>query len=191
MRGFSGVMEVSSGYKLALGDAAPPFALKGVDGRVHTLADYVDARALVVVFSCNHCPYVRAYESRMIAFAREFASRGVAMVAINSNETENYPGDSFEHMVSRARDLDFPFDYLRDDDQSVAEAFGGACTPHFFVFGPDRRLVYQGRFDDAKDDASAVKEHYLRDAVEDVLAGREVSKPLTWAIGCSIKWRAS
>jgi len=183
-------VEASGLYKLNPGDRAPDFSLPGVDGRRHALSDYASKPALVVVFSCNHCPYVRAYEERMIGFALAYEPRGVAMVAINSNETTRYPEDDFPHMVSRAADKGYTFDYLRDEDQSVAHAYGAVCTPQFMLFDADRRLRYQGRFDDEKDHPEKVKEKYLENAVEDLLAGRPVAKPVTRAIGCSIKWNA-
>src|SRR3990172_276660 len=118
---------------LLIGSTVPSFSgLRGVDGKVHFSDDVAGAKALVVVFSCNHCPYVQAYEDRMIAFAQNFAARGLQFLAINSNETVNYPEDNFDEMVKRARTKKFPFPYLRDDDQSVAEAFGATHTPEFF-----------------------------------------------------------
>lgn len=180
-------MEASS-YPLRPGAPAPDFALPGVDAKTWRLADFASSPALVVAFWCNHCPYVRAYEDRLIEYAREAHPRGVAVVAISSNETENYPEDDFPHMVERARSKAYPFPYLRDEDQAVAKAYGAQCTPHFLVFGPERRLVYQGRFDDSKDKPEGVRLRYLPDAVDDVLAARAVRTPETWAIGCSIKW---
>lgn len=177
----------ASSYPLRLGSRAPDFALPGVDGKTHRLADF-DARVLVVAFWCNHCPYVQAYEDRVIEYARAAAARDVAVVAISSNEVENYPEDDFPYMVERAQSKGYPFPYLRDEDQSVARAFGAQCTPHFLVFDAERRLRYQGRFDDSKDRPQAVTRRFLPDAVDDLLAGREVSTPETWAIGCSIKW---
>ena len=193
-------MEVSGGYKLKPGDEAPFFDLPGVDGRNVSLANFAGSRALVVAFWCNHCPYVRAYERRFVEWADRARQQGVGVVAINSNDETNYPEDSFEHMVVRAREQGYPFPYLRDKDQRVAGAYGAQCTPHFLVFDADHRLVYQGRFDDdpqAKDRAKglappdhrgAVKESYLPDVVDALLAGRPVPRDQTWAIGCSIKW---
>jgi peroxiredoxin len=181
---------------LSIGDPAPPFVgLKGVDGRPRALTDFNDARLLLVVFSCNHCPYVQGYEERMIRFALDNAPRGVAMAAINANDAEGYPEDGFEEMVRRARDRGFPFAYLRDEDQSVARAYGATHTPEFFLFGPPeadgrRRLCYHGKFDDNFRKPEEVKRRFLQEAVDDLLAGRPVREPETHSIGCTVKWKA-
>jgi peroxiredoxin len=178
---------------LLIGSPLPSFAgLCGVDGKIHSVEDYRNGKALVVVFSCNHCPYVQAYEDRMITFTREYTPRGVLVVAINSNETENYPEDNYDEMVKRAKTRGFPFPYLRDEDQSAAEAFGATHTPEFFLFGPGDgglRLRYHGKMDDSWRDESDVKRHYLREAVDAVLAGKHVAEQETHSIGCTIKWK--
>lgn len=187
-------MEVSSPYKLQPGDRAPDFSLPGYhSGREATfdLSSFAGAKALVVAFWCNHCPYVRAYERRFVDWADGARKRGVAVVAIGSNDEENYPEDAYPHMVERARDQKYPFPYVRDRDQRAAEAYGARCTPHFLVFDADLKLRYQGRFDDNKDDPAGVKRHYLPDAVDALLAGRAPPVAESWAIGCSIKWMAS
>lgn len=181
-------MEVSGGYKLKTGDRAPPFDLPGVDGRRVSLASTAGAKALVVAFWCNHCPYVRAYEKRFNEWATAAQKSGVAVVAINSNDEVNYPDDSFEHMVTRAKEQGYSFPYLRDKDQRVARAYGAQCTPHFLVFDADQKLAYQGRFDDNKDAPDQVKARYLPDAVDALVAGKAAPRDETWAIGCSIKW---
>jgi len=183
-------MEVSGGYKLKPGERAPPFTLPNVDGRTVGLDSFAGSKALVVAFWCNHCPYVRAYERRFVAWADEARTRGVGVVAINSNDEVNYPEDSFEHMVVRAREQGYNFPYLRDKEQVVAERYGAQCTPHFLVFDESFHLVYQGRFDDNKDHPDQVKERYLPDAVDALLAGKPVPRAQTWAIGCSVKWSA-
>jgi peroxiredoxin len=169
------------------GERAPPFDLPNVDGKNVQLHDFAGSKALVVAFWCNHCPYVRAYERRFVEWADEVRPRGVGVVAINSNDEVNYPDDSFEHMVARAKEQGYNFPYLRDRSQAVATAYGAQCTPHFLVFDSAFHLVYQGRFDDSKDPAG-VKERHLPDVVEALLAGRPVPRDTTWAIGCSIKW---
>lgn len=179
-------MEASS-YKLALGSKAPPFRLPGTDGREWGLEDFRSKPAVVVAFTCNHCPYVQAYEGRIIDFQREFGPRGVQLVAINSNDAKNYPDDAFPHMVERAKAKGFNFPYLRDEDQSIARAYGAVCTPHFLLFDRERRLVYQGRLDDDKDGRNVTK-RYLAEAAESALAGKSPPTPQTWALGCSIKW---
>jgi len=176
-------------FTLQLGETAPDFNLPGVDGGNHTLADYQDARLLIIAFSCNHCPFVVGSEARMKQLAADYAAKGVRMVAINANETDNHPADSLEHMIARAKELQFNFDYLRDDDQSVALAYGGLRTPHFYVFDADRKLRYTGRMDDNPRTPGAETTHELRDALDDLLADREVATPLTNPIGCNVKWK--
>ena len=173
---------------LAPGAEAPPFDLPGVDGRNHALSDYGDASALALVWSCNHCPYVQAWEGRMRQIQADYADRGVRLVAINSNDAEHYPEDSFEAMRERATAEGFDFDYLHDADQAVATAYGPERTPEVFLFDRDRRLVYHGAIDDSRDDRS-VQRHHLREALDAVLAGRSPEIGETPAVGCSVKWR--
>lgn len=173
---------------LTIGEAAPDFRLPGVDGRDHGLADFADKAVLLVVFSCNHCPYVQAYEDRLIALQRECGARGAQIVAINSNDDTSHPDDGFEHMVRRAREKSFNFPYLRDASQDVARAYGATHTPQLFVFDQERRLRYTGKIDDNWQHPEAVTRRYLRDAVEALLSGGEPAEPVTQAIGCTIKW---
>jgi peroxiredoxin len=176
-------------FTLQLGETAPDFSLPGVDGRTHSLGDYKDCRVMVIVFSCNHCPYVIGSEERMIRFAETYARKGVQMVAINSNEAENHPTDSFEHMITHARERNFPFPYLRDESQDVARAFGALRTPHFYVFDESRKLRYTGRMDDNPRTPGAETTHELEDAVKAVIAGKEPPTALTNPIGCNVKWK--
>lgn len=174
---------------LAIGDQAPDFELPGVDGRNYTLADFADTPVLAVIWSCNHCPYVVAYEDRMVQLQRDYADNGVQFVAVNSNDERRYPEDDFDHMVERARSRDFNFPYLRDEAQTAAEAYGPAVTPEVFLFNVDRELVYRGRIDDNPDNAAAVKKHDLREALDALLAGEAIPTPQTDAVGCSVKWK--
>ena len=180
---------------LSIGAPLPEFRdLPDVSGKRMSVSDFGTARVLVVVFSCNHCPYVQAYEDRMIAFQRGYGSKGVQLVAINSNETEHYPDDDFEQMQKRAREKAFSFPYLRDDDQVVAEAFGATHTPEFFVFASASSharpsLRYHGKFDDNYQNPAGVKRRYVEEAVEAILAGKEVGEQETHSIGCTIKWK--
>ena len=174
---------------LALGASAPAFDLPGTDGRDHSLGDYADAPALAVIWSCNHCPYVQAWEGRMIELQRDYADRGVRLVAISSNDVERYPEDSFDEMKARAAREGFNFDYLYDEDQSVARVYGPSRTPAVFLFDGQRRLVYHGAIDDSRDETSA-RERYLRDALDAVLEGREPPVQQTPPVGCSVKWRS-
>lgn len=176
-------------FKLPLGSPASDFSLPGTDGKTHTLAETKDAKALLVVFSCNHCPYAQAWEGRIIELARTYAPKGLATLVINPNETVNYPDDRMERMVERARDQHYPFPYLRDDSQGVARAYGAEVTPHPFLFDRSRRLVFQGKVDDNHQDPSKVRHTYLRDAIEATLSGKPVPVATTSVIGCSVKWR--
>jgi peroxiredoxin len=171
---------------IALATDAPPFDLPGVDGQQHNLDDYADKPALAVVWSCNHCPYVQAWEGRMVALQREFGDRGFQLVAISSNDADNYPEDSFEAMKERAAQQGFNFDYLYDEDQSVLNAYGAERTPEVFLFDGDRRLVYHGAIDDSREE-DEVTERYLRDAIEAVLAGEGLPVSDTPPVGCTVK----
>jgi peroxiredoxin len=175
-------------FTLQIGDSAPNFSLPATDGKTYSLEDFRDTPILVIVFSCNHCPYVVGSEDRMIAFANDYSARGVKLVAVNSNSVGTYVDDSFEHMVERAAQKNFPFVYLRDESQDVALSYGALRTPHYYVFDADRALRYSGRMDDNPRNPGQESTHELRDAVEDLLAGREVAVPLTNPIGCNVKW---
>jgi peroxiredoxin len=174
--------------KLKIGAKAPDFRLPAVDGNTYGLESFSDAKLLIIAFTCNHCPYVQAYEDRIIALQNEFQEQGLQFVAINSNETKGYPEDSFENMIIRSEEIGFNFPYLRDDDQQVAKLFGAQCTPEFFLFDSERTLRYHGKFDDNWKDPNGVTNHDLKNAVQTLLAGKEIEKPENMAIGCSIKW---
>jgi peroxiredoxin len=178
------------GNKLNINDPMPEFKnLPGVDGKKYSSSNFKDMSILIIVFSCNHCPYVKAYEDRMIALQRDYSSNGVQLIAINSNDERNYLDDNFDEMIKRAKAKGFHFKYLRDADQQIAEAFGATHTPQFFVFNRERRLCYSGKMDDNWENPNAVKENYLRDALDALLAGKEVKVPETFSIGCTIKWK--
>ena len=173
---------------VALGTEAPQFDLPGVDGQNHSLDSYADAEALVLVQSCNHCPYVQAWDDRLNAIARDYADRNVRVVAVNSNDAERYPEDSFEEMRKRAAAHGFAFDYLYDEPQAVAQQLGSERTPEVFLYDRDRRLVYHGAIDDSRDE-TAVSQHYLRDALDAVLGGEEPAVTETPPVGCTLKWK--
>ena len=170
------------------GDAAPDFSLPGVDGKTYHLRSFAEKPVLVVLFSCNHCPYVQAYEDRLIEIQRDYGDRGVQLVAINSNDDVDYPEDSFENMVKRARLKGYNFPYLRDASQQVARGYAATHTPHLFVFDRHRRLRYTGKIDDNWQRPDAVTRRYLREALEAGLRDGEPAEPTTHAIGCTIKW---
>jgi peroxiredoxin len=171
----------------AIGDPAPGFHLPTTDGGDASLEDAADAPAVVVAFWCNHCPYVRAWEERFNGIAREYSDRGVVTVAICANDATTHPADSFDQMIVRASEQRYVFAYARDDDQSVARAFGAERTPEVFVLDGERRVAYHGAIDDATDPSEA-SEHHLRDALDAVLAGRAPDRPETAPVGCTIKW---
>lgn len=175
--------------KLKIGDKAIPFALPGVDGREHALADYADKEVIAVFFSCNHCPYVRAWEERMVQIQADYAGKGVQLIAISSNDARKYPDDSFEKMKERAQARGFNFPYLYDETQEVARFYGAERTPEFFVFNKAGVLQYHGAIDDNYDNPEAVKSHYLRDALDAVLAGQTPAVQETPPVGCTIKWK--
>lgn len=170
--------------RLSLGDPAPTFRLPGVDGAVHSLADY-EGQPVAVVFSCVHCPYVVAWEDRLNAIARDYEGRA-ALVAINSND---HLGDSLEQMIERAREKGFVFPFLRDESQEVAAAYQPARTPEVFLLDAERRLVYHGAPDSDHQDPGGAQP-YLRQALDAVLAGTPPPVAETPAVGCTIKWRS-
>lgn len=172
-----------------IGAAAPQFDCKGVDGRRHGLDELRGLKGIAVIFSCNHCPYVRAYEDRMIALGQEYRSRGIPFVLINANDPAQYPEDDVESMIKRAQEKEYPFPYLQDETQEVARAYGAERTPEVFLFDADLRLQYHGRIDDNHEDEGAVKQRYLADALEAVLKGETPPVQNTDPIGCTIKWK--
>ena len=174
---------------IPIGDVAPGFELPGVDGSDHSLAD-PEAAATVVYWTCNHCPYALAWHDRMLAVDRDYADRGVRFLAINSNDPERYPADSFEAMVERVEaEGDWPHPYLHDESQEVARAWGAEKTPHVFVLDPGLRLRYHGAPDADYEDASHAAA-YVRDALDAVLDGRDPELAQTPAVGCGVKWKA-
>ena len=173
---------------LSLGSQAVDFNLKSVDGKNYRLGDFANKNAIVIVFSCNHCPYVQAYEDRMIKLQHEYASKSVALIAINSNYDHDYPEDSYEKMIERSREKGFNFQYLRDETQDIAHKYGAICTPHIFAFDKQRTLRYKGRIDDNRNPAE-VKTHDLSNALDAILEGNSPSVQETKPFGCSIKWK--
>ncbi len=174
---------------LTIGNLLPQFTdLKSTDGKAYGSETSKDAPYLLVVFSCNHCPYVKAYEDRIIDFVNEYKKKGLATLYINSNEDQNYPEDSFDEMVKRAKEKNFPFPYVRDEDQSAAKAFGATHTPEFFLFDKNRKLRYHGRFDDNWREPENVTRRYLKEAIDALIEGEDVPEPEVHSIGCTIKW---
>jgi peroxiredoxin len=175
---------------LPLGTKAPNFSLVNVDGRTVSLADFKGAPALLVVFMCNHCPFVKHLAAPLAQFADEYMQKNVAVVGINSNDVGNYPADSPEQMVHEAEDRGYTFPYLYDETQEVAKAYRAACTPDFFLFDRDQRLVYRGQFDSSRpDNGKPITGADLRSAVDTVLASKKPSDDQLPSIGCNIKWK--
>lgn len=180
----------ATGYKA--GDKAIDFRLKNVDDKEVSLANLKSAKGFIVVFTCNHCPYSVAYEDRILALDKKYASLGYPVVAINPNDAAAYPDDSFANMKVRAKEKNFSFPYLHDESQQIAKTYGATRTPHVYVLkkeGKDLVVKYVGAIDDNSQDASAVKEKYAEKAIDGLLKGEEVNPNFTKAIGCTIKWK--
>ncbi len=175
---------------LELGTRAPDISLPDTDGRIVSFADYRDAPALLVMFICNHCPYVQHVRHELARVGKDYLGRGVAIVAINSNDVRAYPDDRPERMKEEKELVGYPFPYLFDESQEVAKAYGAACTPDFYVFDRERRLQYRGQLDDSRPgNRIPVTGKDLRAALDAVLAGRAVSSAQQPSIGCNIKWK--
>jgi peroxiredoxin len=175
-------------FTLELGSKAPDFTLPATDGNTYQLSDFDDARVLAIFFTCNHCPYVIGSDEVTRQTAEKFAPHGVKFVGINSNSKHTYPEDDFEHMVARMKEHKFPWIYLHDESQEIALAYGALRTPHFYVFDDKGMLSYTGRGVDNPRDTSKMTFNDLERALEEHLAGKPVSVPLTNPIGCNVKW---
>jgi len=179
------------GYKP--GDKVKDFNLKNIDGNMVSLKSLKDAKGAIIVFTCNHCPFSKMYEDRIIALDAQFKSKGYPVVAINPNDVKAEPDDSFENMVVRAKEKGFTFPYLVDDTQAIATTFGATNTPHVFVLEKDKKgnfyVRYVGAIDDSAKDASKATAKYVEDAVNSLLGGKKVEKNQAKAIGCTIKWK--
>jgi len=178
------------GYKP--GDEVKDFKLKNIDGKMVSLGGIKDAKGYIVVFTCNHCPYAKAYEDRIIALHNENAEEGYPVIAINSNDPKAAPEDSWEKMKERAKEKEFPFVYLFDENQEVAKRFGAVRTPHVFLLqkeGGKMKVAYIGAIDDNWEDANAATKHYVQAAIDELKDGKPIAEAQTKAIGCTIKWK--
>ena len=175
---------------LPLGTTAPDFALINVNGQTVSRSDFQDAKGLLVIFMCNHCPFVIHLADQLAQFARDYHDAGLAIVAISSNDVSNHPQDSPEQMVHEAEQRGYIFPYLYDEEQEVAKAYHAACTPDFFLFDGNHQLVYRGQFDSSRPDSGIpVSGEDLRQAVDAMLAGQPVSEDQKPSLGCNIKWK--
>jgi peroxiredoxin len=175
-------------FTLNIGAKAPDFSLPATDGKTYSLKDFDKAPVLVIFFTCNHCPYVINSDETTRKTVNRFLPKGVAFVGINSNSDENYPEDSFDNMVKRMEEKKFPWLYLYDKSQDVAKAYGALRTPHFYVFDKERKLIYTGRGVDNPRQIEKMTVNDLENALEEYIANKRVTVPLTNPIGCTIKW---
>ncbi len=176
---------------LRSGDRLIDFTLPATDGNTYNASQVLSrAKALIVTFTCNHCPYARAWEDRLNQIVHDYDARGVHMLAINSNDVVRYPADNMENMARRALEKHFVFPYLFDESQNVARAYGAERTPELFIFDADGRLRYHGAPDDNYEDEQAVRQHYARAALDAIVADKEVATSETKPVGCTIKWKA-
>src|SRR2546426_2265316 len=182
-------MALTESRDIAFGASCPDFRLPSVDGKIYARDDFRDQAVLVVMFICNHCPYVQAVEDRIIRLARDYGSKGAQLVGICSNDPTDYPEDRPEMLLRSWREKGYGFPYLIDESQDVARAFGAVCTPDIYVFDRTRKLAYHGRIDDNWKEPARVKRHELREALDALLAGRAPAREQLSSIGCSIKWK--
>lgn len=175
-------------FTLQIGEQAPDFSVEGTDGKTYTLSDFDDAKALVIFFTCNHCPAVRGSDEATRATVERFQPQGVAFIGINSNSETTHPTDDFDHMVERMKEHNFPWVYARDKSQEAAKAYGALRTPHFFVFDADRKLIYTGRALENPRKPEECEGNDLDRALEEYLAGQPISVPMTNPKGCNVKW---
>ena len=174
-----------------LGTPAHDFLLCGVDSKTHSLKNYSKKTILVIIFMCNHCPYVKAVLKRIIDLQNEFLGRGVQFIGINPNDAIRHPDDSLENMKIIAKENNFSFPYLVDPSQETAKLYGAVCTPDLYVYGKDRKLVYRGRIDDNWEHSKKVTQSDLKLALENILTGQPVANEQIPSMGCSIKWKTT
>ena len=183
-------MTMTASTMLPLGTKAPPFSLPDTTGKTVSLSDFTDAKALLVIFMCNHCPFVIHIRDKLAEVARTYQEKGVAVVGISANDAESYPDDAPAKLAEAAKTYGFTFPYLYDESQEVAKAYRAACTPDFYLFDADHKLVYRGQFDDARPGNDApVTGADLEDAIKAVIANLPVPEQQKASLGCNIKWK--
>ncbi len=174
--------------EVELGTDCPDFTLPAVDGKTYSLKDFQKGKPLVIMFICNHCPYVQAIEDRLIQLGVDLKAHNIPVIGICSNDAESHPEDSFENLQKRSLEKNYSFLYLYDESQQIARTFGAVCTPDFFVYNNEHKLAYRGRLDDSWKDASKVTQRELFDAVLKLKDNKPINNPQTPSMGCSIKW---
>ncbi|MDH3192230.1 MAG: thioredoxin family protein [Nitrosopumilus sp.] len=179
---------LESQVKLKAGDIAPNFELLGTDNKKHTIDEYTNYQGILVIFMCNHCPYVKAKADALNELYEKFGEK-IAIIGINSNDSVNYPEDSFENMKKTAQEKGFKFDYLIDNTQEIARKYGAMCTPDPFLFNNKKELVFHGRIDNAMKPDDVVTEKTMIKNIEKLLEGKKIEKDFEPSIGCSIKWK--
>ena len=179
---------LESKITLKTGDTAPDFSLKGIDDEIHSLESYMGNKGLLIIFMCNHCPYVKAKIDAIKQIYEKF-NENIAVVGINSNDSIEYPDDSFENMKKIADEKGMKFDYLVDDKQDVAKIYGAVCTPDPFLFDEDRKLIFHGKIDNAMNPDATATENTIQNNLKKFLAGEKIEKDFDPSIGCSIKWK--
>lgn len=177
-----------AGEELSIGAQGPAFNLKGTDMKMHSLESVAGPKGTALIFTCNVCPFSKGYEDRLIDLAKTFQPEGIHFVAINPNDPEVVPGDSFDHMITRAKEKGFPYPYIYDETQEVAAAYGARVTPHIFLLDAEGTLVYRGRIDDSVKEGEVTKREF-HSALKALTKGKKVSVTETKAFGCSVKWR--
>jgi peroxiredoxin len=174
-----------------LGTSTIDFKLPGIDGVEYSLENFSESKVLVIIFMCNHCPYVKAVIQRLIDLQEEMLRQGVRLVGVNCNDAQKYPDDSFMNMQKVAMEWDMNFPYLFDESQTVASKYKAVCTPDIYVYGKERKLLYRGRIDNNWENAEQVTQRDLKQAIDCILADQEVPKKQTPSMGCSIKWKVT
>lgn len=182
-------MTLLESLQLPMGSEIIDFKLPATDGKEYSLSDFADKKAVVIIFMCNHCPYVKAIIDRLIKLQSDYADKGVQIVGINANDADDYPEDSFEAMKEWVEEIGINFVYLRDEDQSIAKVYQAQCTPDIYVFNQNKKLAYHGRLDDNWQDPDSVTKSDLREALDLILVDQPVTNTQHPSMGCSIKWR--